>query len=106
MCITGPLVEPRIPISDAAHHLESEGDVEHSALDRALYDGEDFELLFTIPTKNVDQLLAEWPGQFHLPLKSIGAITAETGKLILVDERGEEESLLPRGYDHFRKRQG
>lgn len=100
------IVAPRIPVSEAARHLECEGEIEHSAVDMALYDGEDFELLFTIPTKNVDELLAEWPKQFHLPLKSIGAITAETGKLILVDERGEEESLSPRGYDHFRKRQG
>jgi hypothetical protein len=25
--------------------------------------------------------------------------------LVLVDANGEEESLSPRGYDHFRKRQ-
>jgi len=99
------IIAPRIPISDAARHLESEGDVEHSALDMALYDGEDFELLFTIPSQHVEKLLAEWPTHFGLPLKTIGAITAQPGKLILVDEHGEEENLASKGYDHFRKRQ-
>jgi thiamine-monophosphate kinase len=99
------VVAPRIPISEAARHLECEGEQEHSSLDMALHDGEDFELLFTIPSRHVDALLADWQKQFQLSLRAIGAITADTGKLVLVDANGEEESLSPRGYDHFRKRQ-
>lgn len=98
------IVAPRIPISEAARHLECEGDIERSSLDMALYDGEDFELLFTIPSEHVEPLLADWQKQFSLPLRSIGAITAESGALILVDPHGEEERLSPRAYDHFRKR--
>jgi thiamine-monophosphate kinase len=98
------IVAPRIPISEAARHLECEGEVEHSALDMALYDGEDFELLFTIPSDHVEGLLTGWAKQFSLPIQAIGAITPDSGKLILVDPNGEEEVLAPRGYDHFRKR--
>lgn len=97
------IVAPRIPISEAARYLECDGDQERAALDMALYDGEDFELLFTIPSEHVDGLLADWEKQFQLPLKSIGAITAESGQLILVSPFGEEEALSRRGYDHFRK---
>lgn len=98
------IVAPRIPISEAARHLECEGEREHSSLDMALFDGEDFELLFTIPSDHVESLLAEWPKHFPLPLRSIGAINGESMRLVLVDERGEEEPLSPKGYDHFRKR--
>jgi thiamine-monophosphate kinase len=99
------IVTPRIPISEVARHLESEGEQEHSSLDMALFDGEDFELLFTIPPPQVEELLAEWPKHFQLPLKSIGAITEGAARLVLVDEHGEEQNLQPKGYDHFRKRQ-
>lgn len=95
------IVAPRIPISEAAHHLECEGEQEHSSLDMALYDGEDFELLFTIPSSHVEKLLADWPKHFAAPVRSIGAITADASRLILVDERGEEEPLARRGFDHF-----
>jgi thiamine-monophosphate kinase len=98
------IVAPRIPVSEAARHLECEGDRERSSLDMAVYDGEDFELLFTIPPGHVERLLADWQQQFKLPLRAIGAITAEPGRLILVDAHGEEETLSPHGYDHFRTR--
>jgi len=99
------IVAPRVPISEAARHLECEGDQEHSSFDMALYDGEDFELLFTIPAGHVDRLLADWPKQFDVPLRTVGAITAGAGKFILVNPQGEEEPLAPRGHDHFRKRE-
>lgn len=99
------IVAPRIPIAEAAHRLECEGDVERSSLDMALYDGEDFELLFTIPCTHVDDLLNQWGEKFSLPLKSIGAVTSEPNRLILVNPNGEEETLSPRGYDHFRTAQ-
>ncbi|MSR64791.1 MAG: thiamine-monophosphate kinase [Verrucomicrobiae bacterium] len=99
------IVAPRIPVSETARHLESEGEREHSSLDMALYDGEDFELLFTIPSRHVEELLVEWPKHFQLPLQSIGTIAEGPVRLILVDEHGEEVNLPPKGYDHFRKPQ-
>ncbi len=67
------------------------------ALDHALFSGEDYELLFTVPTDQAARLRS-------LPVRAteIGVVTRGEG-MILVDERGRRVSLLPAGYDHFKR---
>jgi thiamine-monophosphate kinase len=68
-------------------------------LDFALHGGEDYELLFTAPrNKKVPREVA------GVPITRIGEITADKGKMFLVDERGKMKRLEPRGWEHFTAR--
>ena len=69
------------------------------ALKFALHGGEDYELLFTVPTRKVAQV----PGSFGgLRLTRIGEI-CRSRKVQLVDVGGRQLPFRPSGYDHFRK---
>lgn len=66
----------------------------------ALHGGEDYELLFAVPPFKVSQV----PRRFHdAPIHRIGTISRNRG-LILISEKGMEETLQPSGYDHFLNR--
>jgi thiamine-monophosphate kinase len=66
----------------------------------ALTDGEDFELLFTVASKDAVPLLDAWKKQFPgLALTCIGKITAGEG-ITLRDKTGARP-LTAHGYEHF-----
>ena len=98
---TGCRIEERkIPVSRAAGHLARlEGRRE---VDAALGGGEDFELLFTVPARDVDSLL-ETARSGPLRVTPIGEMTGAGGGLVLVREDGSEEPLAASGWDHFRR---
>lgn len=61
-------------------------------LEHALGDGEDFELLFALPSRQLSGLLAAWPQAFpRLPLSVIGR----------VEKAGLQTPLLRGGFAHF-----
>ena len=96
------LLSSAIPISRAAK-LQAKG--ESSAkppLLAALVDGEDFELLFTVASKDAVPLLDRWKGKFpKTKLSCIGKITEAPG-LRIRDKQGVRE-LAAHGYTHFKK---
>jgi len=61
----------------------------------ALYGGEDFELVFTLPAKLAGKLKRSSIGFFH-----IGEITRKKG-LQLLRKSGSKEKLTLKGYTHF-----
>jgi thiamine-monophosphate kinase len=68
----------------------------------ALTDGEDFELLFTLATKDAVPLSDAWKQQFpRLRLSCIGKITEKLG-LQIRDKQGLT-TFQARGYEHFRQ---
>lgn len=69
------------------------------ALQLALDGGEDYELLFTVPRRNVLKLRG---AQGFSQLTAIGEITSER-KILLVDSAGRARPLIPGGWDPFRK---
>ncbi len=94
------LLKTAIPISRVAK-LQARG--ESSAkppLLAALTDGEDFELLFTVASRDAVPLLDAWKKQFpELPLSCIGKITPEPGVRLR-----DKDSVMPmpaHGYVHF-----
>jgi thiamine-monophosphate kinase len=89
-----------IPISRAAKlQARSESSAKPPLL-AALTDGEDFELLFTVPGKQAVALLDAWKKQFpKLKLSCIGKMSAEPG-LKIRDKDGLRELNL-KGYAHF-----
>jgi thiamine-monophosphate kinase len=68
-------------------------------IDAALNDGEDFELLFTIPQKKFEHLKKRW--RFKVKLAAIGRITKDSSVKIKMPD-GKVIKLLPKGYDHLK----
>lgn len=67
------------------------------SLDLALHGGEDYELLFTAPSA------VRMPRSIHgVTITQIGRITRR--KSLLLHMRHTTEKLVPRGWEHFRKR--
>ncbi len=88
------LDEELIPVSDAAGAIACED--EKPALEHALFDGEDFELLFTAGADDAERLLAL---NLECGITQIGRIVAGEG-IRLRDESGRERELERGGYEH------
>ncbi len=89
-----------VPIhADAERMIAVAGDG-RTALEHALGDGEDFELLLSMPADSARALVAD-AGSPPLALAAaiIGNVTAEPG-LLAVDAAGTRRPLAPRGYEH------
>jgi len=94
------LLATAVPISRAARVAARAGTAAKPALVAALTDGEDFELLFTLPSAKAVPLLDAWKERFpELRLSCIGKITAQEG-ILLRDRRGARP-LTAHGYTHF-----
>ncbi len=87
----------QIPISPAAHQLAAERKDGVSALDHALGDGEDFELLLAVPEDQWQRMQQEKP--VDVPLTCIGRFIEEPG-LWTESADGKLQSLTPRGWEH------
>ena len=87
----------RVPIADAAHELVSMHKDDRSALERALGDGEDFELLMAVPPAEAERMLAEQP--LAVTLTEIGEFVGEPG-LWHLDPDGSRHRLEAQGFEH------
>jgi thiamine-monophosphate kinase len=86
-----------IPISEGARRLAERPDDRQTALEHALGDGEDFELVLAVPAEESTRLLNDQP--LGVRLTRIGTFVAEPG-LWVADECGGHQTLAPRGYQH------
>lgn len=71
------------------------------AIEMALAGGEDYELIFTGPLKNINQITAQikW-----CPISIVGEMVAqETGKVMLVDSCGKLSTPVIHGWEHLKK---
>jgi thiamine-monophosphate kinase len=94
----GALVDlSTIPIAPAAHQLAAERNDGSTALDHALADGEDFELILAVPGEAAEELIAKQP--LKCGLTCIGQFVSERG-LWQVDAAGARRTLAPRGFEH------
>jgi thiamine-monophosphate kinase len=94
------LLERSIPISRPAKLQQRAESSVNPPLLAALTDGEDFELLFTVSSKDAVPLLDGWKAQFpKLRLSCIGKITAARGLKL----RGKTgiQTIEAHGYVHF-----
>ncbi len=87
----------QIPVSTAAAELDDG----QSPLAHALYDGEDFELLFTIPAARGEAFMQAWRQAFGLPCTEIGRMTAQAGIIRCLEPDGSVVPLEGTGYSHF-----
>lgn len=86
-----------IPIAAAANELAARDPASGSALDHALSDGEDFELIVALPRDEAERAIREQ--SVGVKLSIIGEFIAERG-LWGVDAAGKRTPLTPRGYEH------
>ncbi|MBI2823666.1 MAG: thiamine-monophosphate kinase [Planctomycetia bacterium] len=86
-----------VPIAEAARQLARQSGGRLTALDHALADGEDFELILAVPPAAAEQMLADQP--VDVPLTMIGQFTSEPG-LWQKDSSGRKLPLPARGYEH------
>jgi thiamine-monophosphate kinase len=84
-----------IPISPDAKKLATTSG--RTAIDHALSDGEDFELLLAAPPHAAEQILADQP--LDISLTRIGTCVEQPG-LWQIDAQGSTKPLLPTGYQH------
>jgi thiamine-monophosphate kinase len=90
---------PAIPIHpDAVRMSETAGDGARP-LDRALSDGEDFELLLALPPDDARRLAAEAVAVTGTPFTVIGEVVAGEGLTARFAD-GSTAPLIPRGYEH------
>jgi thiamine-monophosphate kinase len=94
------ILKAALPVSRAARLRSRAGDAAKPAPLAALTDGEDFELLFTIASKEAVKLLDAWKKKFpKLKLSCIGKIT--NGEGILLRDKMSAHKLNAQGYVHF-----
>lgn len=87
----------RLPISAAARALAAAAGQGRSALDGALADGEDFELILAAPPDAARQMLAD--SLLTVPLHLVGEFTEAPG-VWQIDAAGQRTPLAPRGWQH------
>ena len=89
------LFADKIPI-----HPEATGGRDIDPLEAALYDGEDYELLFTIPAGQVEKLLAD-TGSENLPVQvaHVGYMT-QGNDVKITDSAGKSRLLCDAGWEH------
>ncbi len=73
--------------------------MKNATLRNALEDGEDFELLFTLPPLKANELLRLRNCPFHFYY--IGDIVDEKEGFVLINKQGERCPASPRAFEHF-----
>lgn len=84
------IYEESIPLSKAADNIKN-----------ALYDGEDYELLFTVDPKEAEKLIRYNFSKAGTRISIIGEITDRKYGYKILRKNGREEDLAVKGYAHF-----
>lgn len=92
------LVLDNIPINSTASKAKDR----RTPVEHALFDGEDFELLFTIPAKKLNNFIKSWAKHFSEPATPIGVITSDRNRIECAEQNGSTKLLKESGYEHFR----
>jgi thiamine-monophosphate kinase len=94
------ILKSAVPVSRVAKLRAKENSAAKPAFVAALTDGEDFELVFTIASKDAVKLLDAWKKKFpKLKLSCIGKIVAGDG--ILIRDKIGSHKFNAHGYVHF-----
>jgi thiamine-monophosphate kinase len=96
------ILKSAVPVARAAKLAARGNSSAKPAFAAALTDGEDFELLFTVASKDAVKLLDGWKTKFpKVKLSCIGKIVAGEG--ILIRDKNGAHKFNASGYVHFTK---
>jgi thiamine-monophosphate kinase len=93
------LFKTQMPLSSAVkkHYKDDRARVDH-----ALFDGEDYELLFTMSPRSVEKLFSiARKKRMRTRFTVIGNIMKRSG-IELIDDNGSKKNLEIKGYEHFK----
>jgi thiamine-monophosphate kinase len=98
---TRVVIDPRaIPVSAAARRLAAR--TGRHPLDCALNDGEDFELLFAVAPRGIEDFVIAWHRRFTTPLSCIARILPRSRGAPALDFAPRlPGGVQPHGYEHF-----
>lgn len=91
----------QIPIHEATRKVAESAN--KNPLEFALHGGEDYELVFTMPSDAALDVKAEVEEKINLPVSIIGEIVPKKQGVTLNYPDGKTETLTRFGYDHFIK---
>lgn len=94
------IIEEQLPVSPA---LLSQKIIYKEREQWVLHGGEIYELLFTAPKTKLAKIrkLAE---KTSTPVCVIGELLPSSGKIVIERKNGKTTSLVPQGWDHFRRK--
>ncbi len=92
----------KIPVSAAARDMNDGV----PPLDHALTDGEDFELLFTVPSEKAESFERAWGEEHALSCTRLGVITGRAGVVACRTSQGVKTLSGKKGFEHFADRKG
>ena len=95
------LYEQDLPISQALRQFSE--DSGRGGLDFVLKESDDYELMMTCNPEHVAGIRDALAGVSHIPVAKIGAITANKGKIEIMDSKGNSRPATVSGWDHFSK---
>ncbi len=72
-----------------------------NSLDAALNEGEDFELLFTVPITEARRLAWKKPAGINVPITQIGEVVDGKMGVKIIERSGNVRELKAKGYQHF-----
>lgn len=84
------IYEKNIPLSRYADSITN-----------ALTDGEDFELLFTMPQKDAQRLIKNPRKEIGISVREIGKIVSQHFGMRIIDRYGKSRQLKTQGFCHF-----
>jgi thiamine-monophosphate kinase len=84
------IYEDLVPVSDKADSFK-----------KAVTDGEDFELLFTMSQKEAERFMRNYLRILDIPVSLIGEVTAKPSGFLLVDRSWKETRIREKGFLHF-----
>jgi thiamine-monophosphate kinase len=90
-----------IPVSVAT--VLYAGSVGKSALDYALYGGEDYGLVFTAPRSKADMIAKKVKSSTGTAVTEIGRIIKSPAEICQIGRTGKRTALKNKGFDHFRR---
>lgn len=88
--------------SGVGTELDADAIPKNGTLESALYEGEDFELLFTASKEDVTALRSQWSERFGTVLSSIGRVTDQKNELRIRYGDDTSEVLEEKAFEHFK----
>lgn len=91
--------QERIPVAAAAREIANR--LGCDPLEFALYGGEEFELVVTIPASEVERTVEHVKAVTGTAVTPVGEVVSKAGGCTIIGPTGEASELKRRGYEHF-----